>query len=149
MLAAQDFAETLQAHERFSRREPQGKRAHIKGEKLSGIHPPRLNLRESVLTGTGFSLCVLTSTAFSRATLTQSNFEGADAEGANFERAELRGEKLTNAKLANANFAGTDLRPETAADQGKLKSALYGAAFRGSGACRVRLEDAVLTRQKF
>jgi len=48
MLAAQEFAETLQAHERFSRREPQGKRAHIKGTKLSGIHPPGLNLREPV-----------------------------------------------------------------------------------------------------
>ena len=100
----------LDAHERYLRRLPNGRRAMVKY-----LQAPRLDfgarqLAEADFTGANFERAILIKTGLERASFYCANLRGADARHADLRQADLRGASLRGANLAGANLDAADMR---------------------------------------
>ncbi len=110
-MTPEQLRDILKGHMRFVRRVQGGKRADLRGQDLSGLKLPGINLEHAILAGINLSQCVLTGANFGFTDLFGANFEGADISEANFLRADLRGAKFLGANMKQAVLEDADLRP--------------------------------------
>jgi len=124
-MTPQELVQLIKQHERFVTGKPDGARANLQYQDLSGLRLPGLNLSHAVASGANFSTCQMMGTDFSHADLFATDFRdanlgevnfdradlrGADLSGANFESALLRGAIMTGVVLANTEMDSADLR---------------------------------------
>lgn len=100
----------LDAHERYVRRQPNGRRAVIKYIRAPNLDFRARHLGEADLTGANLERTNLSKVNFERASFYCANLPGVDAHEADFRQADLRGANLRGANLSGANLDNADLR---------------------------------------
>ncbi len=100
-MRSEQLLDVLKAHIKFVGGKRGGQRADLRGQDLSGLKLPKLNLQNAILAGINLRECVLP----------EANFEEADLSRANFHRADLRGASFHGANMVEAVFEEADLRP--------------------------------------
>lgn len=105
-----DLSESVDAHERFVRGEPQGRRAIWRYIKAPGCDLAGRLLSQADLTGANLSRARLVRANLDRACLHMADLREVDAAEASFKSADIRGVSLRQANLADANFDDADMR---------------------------------------
>jgi uncharacterized protein YjbI with pentapeptide repeats len=100
----------IAAHERFCRREPNGKRAVMRFLQAQGKDLSHRLLADCDFTGGNFSGARLVGADFERGGLYCADLRNVDARCANFHRADLRGCSLRDADLTGARLDDADMR---------------------------------------
>ena len=100
----------LDAHERFTRREPGARRAVIPFMQAPGLDFSRRLLCDVEFRGANLQRARLTSANLQRASLYCADLRGADLREANLTRADIRGASLRQANLSGATLNDADLR---------------------------------------
>lgn len=100
----------LDAHERYIRRQPNGRRAMVKYLQAPLLDFKARQLAEADLTGANLERTILARAGFERASFYCANLRGADARQADFHQADFRGASLRGANLAGANLDAADMR---------------------------------------
>ncbi|PZO05691.1 MAG: low-complexity protein [Alphaproteobacteria bacterium] len=100
----------LEAHERFVRRHPGGRRALIKYVQAPFLDFKARHLAEADLTGANLERATLARAVFERASFYCANLPGIDARQADFRQVDFRGANLRGANLSGANLDNADLR---------------------------------------
>lgn len=100
----------LEAHERFVRRQSNGRRAVIKYIRAPHLDFRARQLAEADLTGANLERTKLSKVNFERASFYCANLPGTDARQADFRQADFRGANLRGADLSGANLDDADLR---------------------------------------
>lgn len=98
-MTKRDFKSILASHKLWLEGDPDGKRADLSNQWLTGVDLHGANLSQAILRGAG--LC--------GANLANANLVCADLHGASLEDANLVGAKLHDADLSRANLAGANL----------------------------------------
>ena len=102
--------DALEAHRRYLRREPNGRRANLSYLDLSNFALDGLDLSEADLTGARLFNVTARETKFDQAILYGADLRDADLRKASLVRADLRGACLRGANLAGAVMVHCDLR---------------------------------------
>ena len=92
----------LEAHGKFVRREPNGRRASLAYHDLTNLALEGVELREADLTGARLSGALLRAAQLDGAILFGADLRDADLRDASLTRADLRGVCLRGAHLTNA-----------------------------------------------
>lgn len=100
----------LDAHERYIRRQPNGRRAMVKYLQAPLLDFKGRQLAEADFTGANLERSLLLKAGFERASFYCANLRGADARHADFRQADFRGASLRGANLAGANLDAADMR---------------------------------------
>lgn len=100
----------LDAHERYVRRQPNGRRAVIKYIRAPNLQFRARQLAEADLTGANLERSNLAQVNFERASFYCANMPGVEAQEADFRQADFRGANLRGANLSGANLDNADLR---------------------------------------
>jgi uncharacterized protein YjbI with pentapeptide repeats len=100
----------LDAHERFIRREPGGRRAVIPFLQAPGLDFSRRLLSDVEFRGGNLQRARLISADLQRASLYCADLRGADIRNANLSRADIRGASMRQANLSGAILNDADLR---------------------------------------
>ena len=109
----------LEAHGKFVRREPNGRRASLAYHDLTNLALEGVELREADLTGARLSGALLRAAQLDGAILFGADLRDADLRDASLTRADLRGVCLRGANLTNADLMGCDFREGRAAVQNR------------------------------
>jgi uncharacterized protein YjbI with pentapeptide repeats len=117
----------LDAHERFTRREPSGRRAVIPFLQAPGLDFSRRLLSDVEFRGGNLQRARLISADLQRASLYCADLRGADIRGANLSRADIRGASMRQANLSGAILNDADLR------EGRLVQVDVPEGFRSVG----------------
>jgi uncharacterized protein YjbI with pentapeptide repeats len=129
----------LDAHERFTRREPGGRRAVIPFLQAPGLDFSRRLLNDVEFRGANLQRARLISADLQRASLYCADLRGADMREANLSRADIRGASLRQANLSGAILNDADLR------EGRLVQVDVPDGFRSVGKSGLGASDAELT----
>lgn len=100
----------LDAHERYVRRQSNGRRALTKYIRAPHLDFRARQLAEADLTGANLERTNLSRVNFERASFYCANLPGTDAQQADFRQADFRGANLRGANLSGANLDNADLR---------------------------------------
>lgn len=100
----------LDAHERYARRQPGGRRATIKYLQAPHLDLGGRMLTEADFTGANLEGAKLAGASLERASFYCANLRLADARRADFRRADLRGASVRGADLSGANLDEADMR---------------------------------------
>ena len=100
----------LDAHERFIRREPNGRRAVIPFLQAPGLDFSRRRLSDVEFRGANLQRARLASADLQRASLYCADLRGADMRNANLSRADIRGAACAKPTCPAATLNDADLR---------------------------------------
>jgi len=113
------FVAAIKAHERYVRREPNGKRGDLKFVKVPGINLSRRRLDEIELSGANLGKANLEGANLDRAVLYCADLCGANLAHTSLKQADLRGVRIHGASFECADMDHADFRQSTIAILGK------------------------------
>jgi len=113
------FVAAIKAHERYVRREPNGRRADLKFIKVPGINLSRRRLDEIEFSGANLAKANLEGAILDRAVLYCADLCGANLSQTSLKQADLRGVRIHGTSFEHADMDHADFRQSTIAVMGK------------------------------
>jgi len=129
---ADEWREILEKHARWTRSEPGGERADLRGADLRRANLQGAYLRGAYLQGAYLQGAYLQGAYLQGADLRRADLLGADLRSADLQGADLQGADLRRANLRGADLLGADLRRADLLGADLRSADLQGADLRGA-----------------
>ena len=100
-----ELVDIIKKHERFVLQKPDGSRANLQYQDLSGLKLTNLEFSHAVASGANFSECQLMGAKFAHADLFAADFRDANLTDAVFDRADLRGARFRGAVIVDLDVS--------------------------------------------